>query len=75
MIEYLLPILSAWFTMLIILDPLLSVSMFINLTEHLSKAEVIRQAFIATAVAGILSRSSRATAQALLPLSLKQIRS
>ena len=39
MIEYLLPILSAWFTMLIILDPLLSVSMFINLTQNLNKAE------------------------------------
>ena len=57
MIEYLLPILSAWFTMLIILDPLLSVSMFINLTQNLSKAEVIRQAFIATAVAGVLMLS------------------
>ena len=57
MIEYLLPILSAWFTMIIILDPLLSVSMFINLTQNLTKAEVIKQAFIATAVAGILMLS------------------
>ena len=57
MIEYLLPILSAWFTMIIILDPLLSVSMFINLTHNLTKAEVIKQAFIATAVAGILMLS------------------
>ena len=57
MIEYLLPVLSAWFTMIIILDPLLSVSMFINLTQNLTKAEVIKQAFIATAVAGILMLS------------------
>ncbi len=57
MIEYLLPVLSAWFTMIIILDPLLSVSMFINLTHNLIKAEVIKQAFIATAVAGILMLS------------------
>lgn len=57
MIEYLLPVLSAWFTMIIILDPLLSVSMFINLTHNLTKAEVIKQAFIATAVAGILMLS------------------
>ena len=57
MIEYLLPILSAWFTMIIILDPLLSVSMFINLTHNLTKAEVIKQAFIATAGAGILMLS------------------
>lgn len=57
MIEYLLPILSAWFTMIIILDPLLSVSMFINLTQNLTKTEVIKQAFIATAVAGILMLS------------------
>ena len=57
MIEYLIPVLSAWFTMIIILDPLLSVSMFINLTQNLTKAEVIKQAFIATAVAGILMLS------------------
>ena len=57
MIEYILPVLSAWFTMIIILDPLLSVSMFINLTRNLTKAEVIKQAFIATAVAGILMLS------------------
>ena len=57
MMEYLLPILSAWFTMLIILDPLLSVSMFINLTQNLNKTEVIKQAFIATAVAGLLMLS------------------
>ena len=57
MIEYLLPVLSAWFTMIIILDPLLSVSMFINLTQNLTTAEVIKQAFIATAVAGILMLS------------------
>ena len=43
--------------MIIILDPLLSVSMFINLTHNLTKAEVIKQAFIATAVAGILMLS------------------
>ena len=57
MIEYLLPIISAWFTMFIILDPLLSVSMFINLTQNLHKAEVVKQAFIATAVAGVLMLS------------------
>ncbi len=56
MIE-LLAILSAWFTMIIILDPLLSVSMFINLTQNLNKKEVIKQAFIATSVAGALMLS------------------
>jgi multiple antibiotic resistance protein len=54
MLELLVTIISAAFTLLIILDPLLSVSMFINLTRDLQKAEMIRQAFVATGVAGIL---------------------
>ncbi|MDO5846471.1 MAG: MarC family protein [Methanocorpusculum sp.] len=57
MIELLMLILSAWFTLLIILDPLLSVSMFINLTQNLTRKEIVRQAFIATAVAGVLMMS------------------
>ena len=54
MLELLVTIISAAFTLIIILDPLLSVSMFINLTRDLQKAEMIRQAFVATGVAGIL---------------------
>lgn len=54
MLELLVTIISAASTLLIILDPLLSVSMFINLTRDLQKAEMIRQAFVATGVAGIL---------------------
>ena len=54
MLELLATIISAAFTLIIILDPLLSVSMFINLTRDLQKAEMIRQAFVATGVAGIL---------------------
>lgn len=57
MLEFVMVILSAWFTLLIILDPLLSVSMFINLTQNLTKKEVIRQAFVATSVAGALMLS------------------
>ncbi len=57
MIEQVIIILSAWFTLFIILDPLLSVSMFINLTQNLTKKEVVRQAFVATAVAGVLMLS------------------
>lgn len=54
MLELLVTIISAASTLIIILDPLLSVSMFINLTRDLQKAEMIRQAFVATGVAGIL---------------------
>ncbi|MEA5038136.1 hypothetical protein SDC9_31487 [bioreactor metagenome] len=54
MLELLVTIISAAFTLIIILDPLLSVSMFINLTRDLQKAEMVRQAFVATSVAGIL---------------------
>lgn len=54
MLELLVTIISAAFTLIIILDPLLSVSMFINLTRDLQKADMIRQAFVATGVAGIL---------------------
>lgn len=54
MLEILFEIISAAFALFIILDPLLSVSMFINLTQNLSKKEMIKQAFIATSVAGVL---------------------
>lgn len=54
MLETLFEIISAAFALFIILDPLLSVSMFINLTQNLSKKEMIKQAFIATSVAGVL---------------------
>ena len=40
--------------LIVILDPLLSVSMFINLTQDLEKIEMRRQAFVATGVAGAL---------------------
>ncbi|MDO5843600.1 MAG: MarC family protein [Methanocorpusculum sp.] len=54
MIEFLPAVITAALTLFIILDPLLSVMMFINLTQNLTKKEMIRQAFIATAVAGVL---------------------
>ncbi|WP_319378975.1 MarC family protein [uncultured Methanocorpusculum sp.] len=54
MLELLVAVISAAFTLIIILDPLLSVSMFINLTRDLQKPEMIRQAFVATGVAGVL---------------------
>lgn len=54
MIEILLAVISTTFTLFIILDPLLSVAMFINLTNNLQRKEMVRQAFIATAVAGVL---------------------
>ncbi|HJK21968.1 MAG TPA: NAAT family transporter [Methanocorpusculum sp.] len=41
-------------TLFIILDPLLSTSMFIDLTRGLSGKEVLKQAGIATSVAGVL---------------------
>ena len=54
MLELLVAVISAAFTLIVILDPLLSVSMFINLTRDLQKSEMIRQAFVATGVAGVL---------------------
>ncbi len=54
MLEILTAIVSAAITLFIILDPLLSVSMFIDLTRGLSGKEVLKQAGIATAVAGAL---------------------
>lgn len=54
MLELLVAVISAAFTLIIILDPLLSVSMFINLTRDLQKPEMVRQAFVATGVAGAL---------------------
>jgi multiple antibiotic resistance protein len=54
MLELLVAVISAAFMLFIILDPLLSVSMFINLTRDLQKPEMIRQAFVATGVAGVL---------------------
>ncbi|MDV0441486.1 MarC family protein [Methanorbis furvi] len=54
MLEILATIISAAITLFIILDPLLSVSMFINLTRGLSRTETLKQAGIATAVAGAL---------------------
>lgn len=53
-LDVLFVIISAAFTLFIILDPLLSVSMFINMTKDLSKQEILKQAFIATGVAGAL---------------------
>ncbi|HJJ98998.1 MAG TPA: MarC family protein, partial [Methanocorpusculum sp.] len=50
----LVSIISAATTLFIILDPLLSTSMFIDLTRGLSGKEVLKQAGIATAVAGAL---------------------
>ena len=47
-------VISATFTLIIIMNPLLSVSMFINLTMDLQKPEMIRQSFVATGVAGAL---------------------
>ena len=54
MLELLVTVIAAAFTLIIILDPLLSVSMFINLTQDLQKPEMVRQAFVATGVAGVL---------------------
>ncbi|MDR0980855.1 MAG: MarC family protein, partial [Methanocalculaceae archaeon] len=54
MLEILTSIVSAAITLFIILDPLLSTSMFIDLTRGLSGKEVLKQAGIATAVAGAL---------------------
>lgn len=54
MLEILIAIVSAAITLFIILDPLLSTSMFIDLTRGLSGKEVLKQAGIATAVAGAL---------------------
>ncbi|HJK72975.1 MAG TPA: NAAT family transporter [Methanocorpusculum sp.] len=45
---------SSAITLFIILDPLLSTSMFIDLTRGLSGKEVLKQAGIATSVAGVL---------------------
>jgi len=54
MLEVLITIISAAFMLIVILDPLLSVSMFINLTKDLERTEIKRQAFVATGVAGVL---------------------
>ncbi|HJK78966.1 MarC family protein [Methanocorpusculum vombati] len=54
MLGILTSIVSAAITLFIILDPLLSTSMFIDLTRSLSGKEVLKQAGIATAVAGAL---------------------
>jgi len=54
MLEILTSIVSAAITLFIILDPLLSTSMFIDLTRGFSGKEVLKQAGIATAVAGAL---------------------
>ncbi len=54
MLEILTAIVSSAITMFIILDPLLSTSMFIDLTRGLSGKEVLKQAGIATSVAGVL---------------------
>lgn len=54
MLEILTAIVSAAITLFIILDPLLSVSMFIDLTRGLAGKEILKQAGIATAVAGAL---------------------
>lgn len=54
MLGILTAIISAAITLFIILDPLLSTSMFIDLTRGLSGKEVLKQAGIATAVAGAL---------------------
>ena len=52
MLEILTAIVSSAITLFIILDPLLSTSMFIDLTRRLSGKEVLKQAGIATSVAG-----------------------
>ncbi|MDR3102059.1 MAG: MarC family protein [Methanocalculaceae archaeon] len=52
MLKMLTDIVSAAITLFIILNPPLSTSMFIDLTRGLSRKEVLRQAGIATAVAG-----------------------
>lgn len=57
MLEILTVVVSATITLFIILDPLLSVSMLIDLTRGLAKKEVIKQVGIATAVAGALMLS------------------
>ena len=54
MLEILTAIVSSAITLFIILDPLLSTSMFIDLTRGLSGKEVLKQAGIATSVAGVL---------------------
>lgn len=54
MLEILIAIVSSAITLFIILDPLLSTSMFIDLTRGLSGKEVLKQAGIATSVAGVL---------------------
>lgn len=54
MLEILTAVVSAALTLFIILDPLLSVSMFIDLTRGLSGKEILKQAGIATSVAGVL---------------------
>ena len=54
MLEILTAIVSSAITLFIILDPLLSTSMFIDLTRGLSGNEVLKQAGIATSVAGVL---------------------
>ncbi len=54
MLELMVAVISATFTLIIIMNPLLSVSMFINLTMDLQKPEMIRQSFVATGVAGAL---------------------
>ena len=54
MLEILTAIVSSAITLFIILDPLLSTSMIIDLTRGLSGKEVLKQAGIATSVAGVL---------------------
>ena len=54
MLEMLTAIVSSAITLFIILVPLLSTSMFIDLTRGLSGKEVLKQAGIATSVAGVL---------------------
>ena len=54
MLDAVLGIVSTAFALFIILDPLLSVIMFVNLTHGLSRKEMIRQASIAVGVAGAL---------------------
>jgi len=54
MIDVVISALSAALAIFIILDPLLSVVMFVNLTQGLSRKDIFRQAFIAVGVAGAL---------------------
>ena len=54
MLEILIAIVSAAITLFIILNPLLATFVFIDLTRGLSGKEVLKQANIATAVAGAL---------------------